>query len=770
MNTMKKRRQKPDVTIVATSKVGWHQEELRKALSKHGLNADCRDFDATISTSEQIKDMGDIIIWRSSSLSHGVQRPALRGFTEDSFFINQAIFEFPQVAQKYFQQQIIKSVPSLKHLAIETFLFKTTESFKLAVQSGALKLPVIAKPNLGSRGEGIELIQKAADLSMLPLSIQDYVFQSYIPNSGDWRVIVVGGRAIGVMKRVAREGSYLNNVSRGATAIPEKDSAVVQALYDIAAKTAAVFKLRFCGVDIIRDEKTGNYMILEVNTAPQWSGEYGFTAVTGVDVADEVAKYVRAIKNRMLTKNVSDLVDEYYRSNILEHMTEATHYASRLWLWSQDEWARDQLDRTKDEFIGSTPKHHREIVTNILDRANRPLSVNQEKAYRKAYFEKYRKLPMYNALLFKVLFAETIYQVDLRPYIAEHINDTEFVQYFDALVKDEHAIRVLSTHAINYFYLLKFYFKNKINLSSMVLVDPYELLEISRGYGSQIESGELSKPNAIKLRIYLLTHAIIGESQFYYRQVKSKSFLPLIKELEQIIYDDYADISLDNKCEFLVCAKLCGYETRLAAIIASEASQSLSWSGNFIVERNAPLVRHTLRTSEHRNVLYVMSNTPRKAPGDARGKTTRSMGERSVIGRLARVSVPELGLDRLIARVDSGATWSSLCVSGLLEDSSGLRFTLLYPEHPLYTGEVIYLKPENYRTLSVSSASAQQHERYAIQTDVTVNGLKRRVNCTLTDRKHMMYPILLGRDFLKGQYVVDVSRQFVRAKRKGATK
>ena len=92
------------------------------------------------------------------------------------------------------------------------------------------------------------------------------------------------------------------------------------------------------------------------------------------------------------------------------------------------------------------------------DNANKVLGVNQKKAYRKAAFLKYEKLPLYNALLFKTVFCDSVYDLDIRPYIRKYVTDKDFINLFNDLIEDKDAICLLSTHAINYFYLLKNYF------------------------------------------------------------------------------------------------------------------------------------------------------------------------------------------------------------------------------------------------------------------------------------------------------------------------
>lgn len=372
--------------------------------------------------------------------------------------------------------------------------------------------------------------------------------------------------------------------------------------------------LNYCGVDVIRDLKTGKYYILETNTAPQWSvpqeaGHY-FQAATGVDVAEQLVDYASDLLDRSTT-SAHVLVESYYKRNVTFDPETSFHFASRLWLWAGDSWAKQILDSAQDSYIGTDAASVARTVDNMVAQFNDTgFSPSNAKKFREKYFARYPKLPLYIRLFFKMLFAQNIYNLDIRPQIRKHITDSELIDIYAQLRADPDAIRVLSTHAINFFYLLKFFFRDDARLTE-ISINPQELLEISRGYAPQVNSGDLTPYQAQKMRIYLLTHAIIGESQFYYRNVKNTVYTDIIKEIEQIITSDFAGTSLDNKNEFLVCAAICGQDTYLRDIILSESSRSLSWAGNFLVETDdwgSKTIQHSLTHAEHRSVLFIMAN------------------------------------------------------------------------------------------------------------------------------------------------------------------
>ena len=49
------------------------------------------------------------------------------------------------------------------------------------------------------------------------------------------------------------------------------------------------------------------------------------------------------------------------------------------------------------------------------------------------------------------------------------------------------------------------------------------------------------------------------------------------------------------------------------------------------------------------------------------------------------------------------------------------------------------------------------HPRYHVRLSLSTAGVERLVTVTLKDRSHMTYPMLLGRNFLQDQFVVDVA-------------
>ncbi|MBQ1453832.1 MAG: hypothetical protein IIZ23_07675, partial [Ruminococcus sp.] len=123
-------------------------------------------------------------------------------------------------------------------------------------------------------------------------NFQNYVIEQYIEPECDWRVFVMGGTAVGIMRKFG-DPEHLDNFvawSSGRFRRKEDDQDTIEALSRIACRTAAVSRLEYTGVDIIRDKNTKKYYILETNFAAGWMN--GFTATTGVKIPELVLDWL----------------------------------------------------------------------------------------------------------------------------------------------------------------------------------------------------------------------------------------------------------------------------------------------------------------------------------------------------------------------------------------------------------------------------------------------------------------------------------------------
>lgn len=201
--------------------------------------------------------------------------------------INKEKFLHP-LQNKYVQQFILQ-----KHTtkyAIPTYLASNGEEYTQLVKQKKLRYPCIAKKIVGRSGHGMFLLTNEQDIKQISL-MDEYLFQNFIPNTGDYRVHVLGGTVIGMMKRIPKNGEFRNNARQGATGeyVPT-NSKEYKAVAAIAKQIIKHIPLDWAGLDIIFDEKKKVYKCLEINTYPFW-GE--FQKTTGIDMPMEFIKYLK---------------------------------------------------------------------------------------------------------------------------------------------------------------------------------------------------------------------------------------------------------------------------------------------------------------------------------------------------------------------------------------------------------------------------------------------------------------------------------------------
>lgn len=131
------------------------------------------------------------------------------------------------------------------------------------------------------------------------------------------------------------------------------------------------------------------------------------------------------------------------------------------------------------------------------------------------------------------------------------------------------------------------------------------------------------------------------------------------------------------------------------------------------------------------------------------------------IGRIEKIDLPKLSLFNLDAKVDTGAYTSSLHCHDIKqfekEGKDWVKFYVLDPNHPEYE-ETIFESPV-HKVKRVRSSNGQIEERVIIKQKTHFSRFKRTIELSLTNRSEMKYPVLIGRKFLKGHFIVDVSKK-----------
>jgi len=139
-----------------------------------------------------------------------------------------------------------------------------------------------------------------------------------------------------------------------------------------------------------------------------------------------------------------------------------------------------------------------------------------------------------------------------------------------------------------------------------------------------------------------------------------------------------------------------------------------------------------------------------------------------IIGWREWVAIPDLGIPRIKAKVDSGARSSSLHASEIEEFERNGILHVRFKIHPKQK------KPEFFRLAEakvidvrkVKSSSGKSTTRTVISTNIHLLDQVLAVELTLADRSQMGFRMLLGREAFRGRFIVDAGNSFYGGKPK----
>ncbi|TVQ36917.1 MAG: ATP-dependent zinc protease [Wenzhouxiangella sp.] len=137
-----------------------------------------------------------------------------------------------------------------------------------------------------------------------------------------------------------------------------------------------------------------------------------------------------------------------------------------------------------------------------------------------------------------------------------------------------------------------------------------------------------------------------------------------------------------------------------------------------------------------------------------------------IIGVCEWVALPELGIDRLRARVDTGAKSCALHASAIHPfERDGVDW-LAFRVHLDHVAAVSDVDCECMLkgTRVVRSSSGEAEKRYTIRTPIIIGHSRWLVDITLSDRQKMRYRMLLGRKAMENHALVYPARTFLQGK------
>lgn len=135
------------------------------------------------------------------------------------------------------------------------------------------------------------------------------------------------------------------------------------------------------------------------------------------------------------------------------------------------------------------------------------------------------------------------------------------------------------------------------------------------------------------------------------------------------------------------------------------------------------------------------------------------------IGWKETIDLPELDLTGIKAKTDTGALTSVLHCSRIkILKKDGKKFVEFIPlKQPKQPDAKVFVFPFEGEKI-IKNSFGHEETRYCIKTKIRLFNQEFPIELTLRDRSEMEFPMLLGRNFIKGKFLVDVSQSFVSAK------
>jgi tetrahydromethanopterin:alpha-L-glutamate ligase len=284
---------------IFTDETGWHTTRLRRALQARGATgrcvdlADCR-FDTTWAAHGLVipgfgRDLPDAALVRGIAAGSFEQVTRRLGMLHALRDLGIPVYN----DARGIERSVDKAMTSflLHRHGIPTPATWAGESVPHArrtlMRETAAGRSLVLKPLFGSQGRGLQRVgQVGASAVPLPDDLgprSGYgglpYLQRFVPAAGepgfDWRVLVVGGRAVTAMRRVSRH--WVHNVAQGARCLAAE---LTPALADLAQRASAALELDYAGVDIM--PAPDGPQVIEVNGIAAWRGLQG---VSRIDIA-----------------------------------------------------------------------------------------------------------------------------------------------------------------------------------------------------------------------------------------------------------------------------------------------------------------------------------------------------------------------------------------------------------------------------------------------------------------------------------------------------
>lgn len=134
------------------------------------------------------------------------------------------------------------------------------------------------------------------------------------------------------------------------------------------------------------------------------------------------------------------------------------------------------------------------------------------------------------------------------------------------------------------------------------------------------------------------------------------------------------------------------------------------------------------------------------------------------------VSLPGLGIEKIKAKIDTGARTSALHAFEIEEITRNGKQQVRFKIHPVQRDNdtVVECVADVVDKRVVSDSGGHREQRWVIRTDIIAGPYCWPAEMTLTSRDDMLFRMLLGRTAMKGKAIVDPARSYLVGKKPAA--
>ena len=133
------------------------------------------------------------------------------------------------------------------------------------------------------------------------------------------------------------------------------------------------------------------------------------------------------------------------------------------------------------------------------------------------------------------------------------------------------------------------------------------------------------------------------------------------------------------------------------------------------------------------------------------------MTNKITVGWREWLALPELGIDKIKAKVDTGARTSCIHAFRVEEFIQDEQVWVRFWVHPIQDDNdtEIQCQAKVIDQRTVTDSGGHQEQRYVIQTQLLIGGQQWPIEATLTNRDTMKFRMLLGRQAMRNRFTVN---------------